>query len=333
MRMLNVNKEGFYKTLLDCLFDAVYTVDTRNRITYWNNSCQRITGYSADEVMGQDYHLFMFSEPDAGSGSDNSTTKTNSIGSPAKSGIEIVLKTGMPGTWKGYMRRKNGQRIPVESHISPIPDENGNIIGAIEVFRDISAHVALEDAHRQVLHLSRRDQLTGLYNRTATAEMLKAELERAVRYKQQLSVVMIDIDHFKRVNDTYGHDIGDKVLAKIGSILRYNVRQPDIVGRWGGEEFLLIAPGSDAHSAAQLAQRSREYIHQTKFDGIPKPITASFGVAQLDQQQSHDKLLYAADMALYQAKNSGRNKVVIANATNQLTQADIQVPRQARRNH
>ncbi len=292
----------FYKILLDCLFDAVYTVDQRGIITYWNDSCTRITGYLAAEMLGQHWRQTPFV--------NRQDEVTPDI--PQRHGIEIVLDTGMPGTWKGYVRRKNGQRIPIESHISAIRNAQGDIIGATQIFRDVSAFVALEDAHKQLLKLSRKDQLTGLFNRTAISEVIKAEVERSRRYQQPLSVVMVDIDRFKRVNDCYGHDAGDKVLAKIASILMCNLRQPDVVGRWGGEEFLIVAPGNDHIAAAQLAERLRRLIEEVPMGDFPKPITASFGVAQMRNAQGHDQLLFAADMAMYEAKNSGRNRVVVA---------------------
>jgi len=293
--------DDFYKTLLDSIFDAVYTVGSDGKITYWNDSCSRITGYSAQEVIGQLYSDVPFA---------HNMEKTDSAAPDG--GVDIVLKTGMPGTWKGFVQRKNGQRIPVESHISAIRDKLGDIIGAVEVFRDISAHVSLEQAHRQLLHFARKDQLTGLYNRAATSELLKAEVERSSRYQQPLSVVMVDIDHFKRINDLYGHDSGDKVLAKIGNTFTFNLRNPDTMGRWGGEEFLIIAPGSDAQAAANFAERLRVLIEEIPLTEVPEQITASFGVAQLTKGQIPDKLLFQADQALYKAKETGRNKVVIA---------------------
>ena len=123
---------------------------------------------------------------------------------------------------------------------------------------------------------------------------------------------MVDIDHFKRVNDLYGHDSGDKVLAKIGSIFTFNLRNPDAMGRWGGEEFLIIAPGSDAHAAANFAERLRILIEEIPLTEVPEQITASFGVAQLSPGEIPDQLLFQADKALYKAKETGRNKVVTA---------------------
>ncbi|MFC1783774.1 diguanylate cyclase [Planctomycetota bacterium] len=296
---------AFYKALLDSLFDAVYTVDRRGVISYWNQSCERITGYTAADVLGQPLRDTCFTQEE----------KENHVGKQRR-GIEIVLETGMPGTWKGYVRRKNGQRIPIESHISAIRDEGGEILGAVEVFRDTSAHQSLETAHRQLLQMSRKDQLTSLYNRSAVRELLEAEMDRSRRYEQSLSVVMMDIDHFKRVNDRYGHDAGDKVLSKVGAILAYNLRKPDIVGRWGGEEFLIVAPSSDKDMARQLSERMRNYIKEIAEGEIPTSITASFGVAQMNNDQSLDELLYVADMALYEAKRSGRDRVVVGKEQN-----------------
>ncbi|MBN2211124.1 MAG: GGDEF domain-containing protein [Sedimentisphaerales bacterium] len=293
--------DSFYKTLLDSLFDAVFVVDAEGIITYWNKSCERITGYPAEEMIGNNYLETPFARLD-----DEQTQKPG--------GIAIAMEQGLPGTWKGYVRRKNGQRIPVESHISPLSDETGALIGAAEVLRDISAHVALEQAHQQVLAMSRKDQLTGLLNRGAINDVLKTEIERCRRYHQSLSVVMIDIDHFKHINDRHGHEAGDRVLAKLGAIFLHNLRQPDVVGRWGGEEFLIIAPGSRDEQAAELAQRLRRYINAVAPPDVPETISASFGVTQFQAYQSLDQLLYVADMAMYQAKNTGRDRVVIAYA-------------------
>ena len=134
----------------------------------------------------------------------------------------------------------------------------------------------------------------------------------AILNKRPISLIMVDIDHFKRVNDHYGHDAGDKVLARIGSVLAHNLRQPDAVGRWGGEEFLVIVPNDDAEAAAHLAERIRGFIKTNPLEEVPEQITASFGVAQLRPEQGPDQLLYQADMALYKAKSDGRDRVVIA---------------------
>jgi len=295
-----VMPEAFYKTLLDSLFDAVFTVDRAGMITYWNPSCARITGFAAHEVLQRHFSL---------------VAVDNSPPNPLQpQGMQIVLDSSMPGTWKGHVQRKNGQRIPVESHIAPLHDTQGNVIGAVEVFRDISAMLSLQDAHRQLLTLSRKDPLTAMFNRAAITELLKAEIERSRRYSQPLAVILADIDLFKRFNDLYGHDVGDKVLAQLGAVLAFNLRKPDAVGRWGGEEFLIVSPGSDRAAGKQLAQRIRRLVKDISIPGIDEAVTASFGVAQLEKNQSRDELLYTADMAMYQAKRTGRDRVAVGYA-------------------
>ena len=132
--------DELFKTLLDSLFDAVYSVDQSGRVTYWIQSCVRLTGYQSDEVIGHDLRDSCFVQ-------DESRRKEDQ-----RRGIDIVLETGMPGTWKGFIRRKNGQRIPVESHLSAIRHESGKIIGAVEVLRDISSLQSLETAARRSFH-------------------------------------------------------------------------------------------------------------------------------------------------------------------------------------
>ncbi len=294
--------EHFYKTLLDSIFDAVYVVDNLGRVMYWNDCCARITGYMPEEMVGKHYTETPFVGME----------KAENVNCSQHGGIAIALDAGMPGTWKGNVQRKNGQLLPIESHVSEIRDEKGNIVGAVEVFRDISAYVSLEQAHRELLQLSRKDQLTSMNNRAAITDFLKAEIERAHRYRTPLSVVMVDIDHFKRINDRYGHEAGDKVLAKIGSILQYNIRKPDMVGRWGGEEFLIITPNSTATNAGKLAERIRLLIKEIPDGDLPETITASFGVAEFSHEAGMDKMLYHADMAMYNAKEGGRDRVEIA---------------------
>lgn len=293
--------QSFYKCLLDSLFDAVFAVNAEGIIVYWNASCSRLTGYQLEEMLGQDFYKTPISRED----------KEAEHYAPYRKGLQIALESGMPGTWKGYIRRKNGQRLPIESHISPWRDESGSILGAIEIFRDSSAQIALEHSHMEALNISQRDSLTGLYSRAAITALLKAEMERSKRYHQPLSVVMIDLDHFKRINDQFGHDAGDKVLQQIGSMLLSNTREPDVAGRWGGEEFLLITPGSDAAAAVAMADRLRLFIEEINIAEIPARFSASFGAGQFQDNETRDSLLSRVDQCLYQAKEQGRNRVVV----------------------
>ncbi|SMC09398.1 GGDEF domain-containing protein [Nitratiruptor tergarcus] len=153
------------------------------------------------------------------------------------------------------------------------------------------------------------DPLTGVFNRRAMNEMLIAEIEKAKRYKRPLSVIFFDIDHFKKINDTYGHDVGDLVLQKLASIIRNHLRQTDTLARFGGEEFLIVLPEMDLQNTKIVAEKIRKRVETTDFEEVKK-ITISLGVTQLKEDDTRQELLKRVDEALYQAKNSGRNKVV-----------------------
>jgi two-component system, cell cycle response regulator len=179
------------------------------------------------------------------------------------------------------------------------------------------AVIALEAArlHRIVSNQALVDGLTGLANRRSCEETLTTELARAERFPSPLAVVVTDLDDFKDVNDRYGHQAGDVVLREFGALLRETVRDIDVAGRWGGEEFLLVLPGTDLEGAAHVAERLRRALAARTVlsaDGEPIRVTASFGVAAYTQGQTASALFSAADAALYEAKGTGKNRVSIA---------------------
>ncbi len=171
--------------------------------------------------------------------------------------------------------------------------------------------------YRQTMDLAVRDGLTGLLNHRRLHERLKEELSRSLRYHHPMTLLMVDVDYFKRYNDTYGHQQGDEVLRTVAEILRQNVRQSDIVGRYGGEEFMIILPETTKSAAVALAQRLCEIVANTPFPGYPggAPVrcTISIGVAGYPEDGlTASDLVAAADAALYRAKRFGRNRVVVA---------------------
>ena len=174
--------------------------------------------------------------------------------------------------------------------------------------------IALDNAklHRIVERQAMIDGLTGLANRRQAEDALHAELSRAARFGGPLSVVIGDLDDFKVVNDEHGHPVGDTVLREFARVLEGLVREVDVAARWGGEEFLLVLPGTDASGAARLAHRIRDYLEGTTLvtpEGVPVRITASFGVAEFEEGWDVATLVAAADAALYEAKRSGKNRV------------------------
>ncbi|GLP97223.1 GGDEF domain-containing protein [Paraferrimonas sedimenticola] len=168
----------------------------------------------------------------------------------------------------------------------------------------------LKQANLQLQKLSRTDDLTGLNNRRFWSERLQHEYDRFTRYGGACSLVLFDVDHFKRVNDTLGHDAGDYVLAELGKLVQRNLRETDVAGRYGGEEFAVILEGTDADSALYYTERLRKLIAQLalEYQGESLTVTVSLGIAQLDSSMdSTNHWVQAADRAMYQAKRLGRN--------------------------
>lgn len=166
----------------------------------------------------------------------------------------------------------------------------------------------LQQANLELTRLSTTDRLTQVFNRSKLDAVLVEELARAARYRLSLSVVLVDIDHFKRVNDTHGHLVGDDVLVRFAGLLRESIRGVDKVGRWGGEEFLIVLPGTDLPQALRVAEKLRLSIAAGSFPVVDRQ-TASFGVTSLRPEDSLETMLGRADAALYRAKEGGRNQV------------------------
>lgn len=181
------------------------------------------------------------------------------------------------------------------------------------LFRNLKQNeMALQQVLKQVRQLAITDSLTGLYNQRHFAKVAEGEIKRACRYGRSLSAIMLDIDRFKRVNDTYGHTVGDKILQGVAKSCRQELRKVDVVGRYGGDEFIILLPENDLTAARQVAERLRKGIAHRKLTTAkgPATVTVSLGVAAVDCKESTwEQLLSRADQALYAAKKGGRNRV------------------------
>lgn len=175
------------------------------------------------------------------------------------------------------------------------------------------AHInhKLQQREAQIVASSLTDPLTGVGNRRYLEQALVAEISRASRTGTRLCAIMADLDHFKGVNDTYGHAAGDRVLAAFGDLLRQHTRVIDTAARFGGEEFIVLLPNTDLEDAISIANRIRESLAACPIEPLPDPVTASFGVAEMAPDESGSGLLRRADAALYKAKHSGRNRVEV----------------------
>ncbi|MEG3641412.1 sensor domain-containing diguanylate cyclase [Magnetococcus sp. PR-3] len=199
-------------------------------------------------------------------------------------------------------------------YVRSIKDDHGEPIGSAALIRDVTEEKRLEQKLRE---LSTTDGLTKLINRRRMDELLEEELQRAVRYGLNLSLLLLDVDHFKKFNDTYGHEQGDRVLIALGAEMKSYFRNIDYPCRYGGEEFCVILPNTDPEGAVKVADRLRERVAEKEVDGLK--VTISIGVATYPDLQitQPDAMIRAADGALYEAKKRGRNQVVYASEEGQ----------------
>jgi diguanylate cyclase (GGDEF)-like protein len=201
----------------------------------------------------------------------------------------------------------------IDSNARPVPFYiNGTLVehsdagkGVAGIGIDISYRKQLEEELRT---LASTDALTGTFNRLKMEETLEHELQRSSRYQEPVSIAMFDIDHFKRVNDTFGHETGDEVLKAVAATTREQLRSVDLLSRWGGEEFMIISSKTSLEEMHTLAERVRTAI-QKKTGKNAVSITASFGIGQFKSGETHKAFLKRVDDALYQAKSAGRNRV------------------------
>ncbi|NLK51356.1 MAG: sensor domain-containing diguanylate cyclase, partial [Syntrophomonadaceae bacterium] len=184
-------------------------------------------------------------------------------------------------------------------------DTQGKPLRLCGINIDISKRKKLE-AELQALAMT--DVLTGIYNRRYFTQLLEKEMKRSQRYQTSFSLVMFDIDHFKQVNDTYGHDVGDLVLKEVVSLIKTRIRKTDFFARWGGEEFIILLLNTSYEQAAILAESMRELLQNTSLPQVGR-VTASFGVSSYQANESIDALLKRVDDLVYQAKRNGRNCV------------------------
>lgn len=216
-----------------------------------------------------------------------------------------------------FIRKYLGQ--PLEEFTTKIRKQDIHSPQAIDLnipWTDTNELYVLKDSYNQMIArlnkhkvLSITDKLTGIFNRLKLDEALNDEFNRSSRFKSNFGVIIIDIDYFKKINDTFGHLVGDQVLIEFAKILETNIRKIDVLGRWGGEEFMIICPETNFQGTIKVAQSLREIISEYEFSTVNK-ISASFGISAYNKNDENiDKIIARADSALYKAKVNGRNRV------------------------
>lgn len=284
--------------LLSALGEGVYGVNTAGNCTFINPAALTMLGYGADELMGQNQHaLFHHHYPDGRPYPINHCP------------IYLTLQDGKTRHVEEVFFRKDGEPITVGMTVTPM-ERKGLLIGAVVVFRDIGERKRME---AELHAMATTDPLTGLPNRRYFLSRLDQEAARLQRFDDtECALLMLDLDHFKQVNDSHGHAAGDRILTHFAEVIRTSLRKTDFAGRLGGEEFAILLMGTTPEDAAEFADRLRKRVKDETIshDGTRIRITVSIGVTPLlPQDTSIDITLARADAALYRAKAGGRNRI------------------------
>ncbi len=269
---------------------GILITDKDGLIQRVNSSFEEITGYSSEDVVGQHPKLLS---------SDQHSEDFYH---------DLWRDINQKGHWEGELwnKRKNGEKYPQWTAITCIKDSNNTVKNYVETFHDITIRKNLE---KKLESMASTDPLTGCLNRRSLEERFEEQVSTAKRYHQTFGLIMFDIDHFKLVNDNYGHDRGDEILIKVVEQTKLTLREADIAARWGGEEFVILLPLNNIDETLLTAERLRNTF--MTMDSSPK-ITCSFGVTNYQVNDSFTGMIKRADTALYKAKESGRNKVILA---------------------
>ena len=297
---LRISEER-HRLLADNATDVIWTMNLEGRFTYVSPSVAKLRGYSAAEVMQQSIDQAL-------------TPESADIALNGLNDLVKAVQTGQPlPDFRSELEQpcKDGSTVWTEATVTAMYNAAGEFKGLLGITRDITERRQMQEALREQ---AIRDRLTGLFNRGYLDETLPRELHRCQRNGEPLAVAMLDLDHFKRFNDSHGHSAGDSVLRAVGDLLNRSLRGGDIACRYGGEELTVVMPGSPVADARARLDSLREAVMQLHVpyrDGVLPAITVSIGIATAQPQETDAAtLLERADIALYQAKTQGRNCIV-----------------------
>jgi diguanylate cyclase (GGDEF)-like protein/PAS domain S-box-containing protein len=296
-----MSHECFYKDVLDSVSDGVYVVEGDRRITYWNEAAERLTGYPASQVVGT--HCW-----------DNVLMHVDETGAAlcrTRCPLAATMADGQVREAEVFLHHREGHRVPVRIRVGPIRDEAGKVVGAVEVFSDSSWRTACQERMAQLEELAMLDPLTGVANRRHLEMSLHSRLEEMRRYDFSVGLLFSDIDHFKQVNDRYGHEVGDAVLKMVARTLSGSARRFDVLGRWGGEEFVSIVTQVDEEALRSLGRRCQALVAQSALPVGSEAVrvTLSIGGALAEPGDTPETLTRRADQLMYLSKARGRNRL------------------------
>lgn len=293
--------QNFYLELIENLTDGIYFVDRERRILYWNKGAERITGFSKEEVIGTRCL-------------DNILTHVTDQGVNLCQSACPLLQTLQDGKNREadvFLHHRDGHRQPVQVRVAPVRNAAGEITGAVELFSDNSPSRALQQRVKDLEALAMLDPLTNLANRRYIQTQVEVHLEKMHRFGWPFGLLFWDIDRFKQINDTYGHDAGDEVLKCIAGTLSSNLRPFDIPGRWGGDELVTLIPNVDKNALLDIASRLLALARESYIviGAETLRVSMSMGATLALPDDSAESLVKRADDLMYLSKKAGGNRV------------------------
>lgn len=283
----------------------IFVLDPQHRVTDWNRACEMLTGIAAEQMVGTTHHWQAFYREKRPCLADlviDSADRRDLDTLYASAKKSELLEEGIHA--EEWLDAVGGARRYLSCDAVPIYNHNKELVAVIETLHDLTERKKMEEA---LTRLATTDTLTGIYNRGKIEESLHQEMARAARYGSPLTILLFDLDEFKKINDSLGHSIGDQVLKEVAATVGKQIRETDMLGRWGGEEFMVLCPGIVAQDAVAIAEKLRQRVEE-----LPIGVTISCGIAGCLPGESMDGLINRADKALYAAKHSGRNLVRLA---------------------
>ncbi len=288
---------------IENLFEGAYTVDVDRKILYWNHGAETITGYKAEDIIRRscfDNILNHVDEDGVGLCFD---------GCPLKATIE----DGMEREAAVYLQHKSGHRVPVKVRTMPLRDSEKNIIGALELFTENKDEVSLRNSLESYKKQSFEDPLTKAANRRYFTAIIESKIREFKIMGTTFGIAFLDIDNFKLINDTYGHEVGDKVIKVLAETVQSTYRKNDSLGRWGGEEFIILFSDVSADGLMIAAEKIRKLVAASslRLSNQELKITISIGATIVVESDDPESIVTRADQLMYTSKKSGKNKVTL----------------------
>jgi diguanylate cyclase (GGDEF)-like protein len=290
-----------YLYLIETLYDGFYIVDSDLKFAVWNRGAENLFGLGSGEALKETWSRRI------GKFVDEAGKEIPEKEYP----LYKVMETGRPASATFNLMHQDGSHESMEILALPLLDHDGSLQGAAEIFRNLAGVKRNPGRYRELQWAASRDPLTGVANRgslqTKLTELHAAWVEKTPSVP--LSLVFLDIDHFKHINDNYDHSTGDRVLIDLVQLLQDELYSGELLGRYGGEEFVVLCPETNLEQAVERAERLRRAVMSMRVTNQPDlQVTASFGVAEMRNGDSVDSIMKRADAALYEAKRTGRNK-------------------------